>query len=218
MSNFTTSTSRSTTPGSPKDLASTEWHNDTRHYNGNLMVTYDSAAPASVDPWSQQSHDVRSNSCYTYPARYQVPIQRSNSSNYYDARFPYAPYSNQEQRNSCFDPMEKLAEEFKDFKLKPQILNKRISDRKIKANLKKPACQECVFCKNNGELERLYKSHVLKDVYGRVQCPILRHYTCPICGQPGGDKAHTVRYCPQRKSVEKMELDCLKKIGKRSLA
>ena len=54
----------------------------------------------------------------------------------------------------------------------------------------------CVFCKNNGEAESVYASHILKDDDGRVLCPILRAYTCPICGD-SGDTAHTIKYCPQ---------------------
>ena len=53
----------------------------------------------------------------------------------------------------------------------------------------------CAFCRNNGEPLSVYGSHVLKDAYGRVTCPILRRYTCPICGC-SGDDAHTIKYCP----------------------
>ena len=54
----------------------------------------------------------------------------------------------------------------------------------------------CVFCKNNGELPSVYNSHVLKDADGKVTCPILRKYICPLCGTHG-DTAHTISYCPQ---------------------
>ena len=53
----------------------------------------------------------------------------------------------------------------------------------------------CVFCKNNGEPLSVYGSHVLKDDCGRVTCPILRRYTCPICSS-SGDLAHMLKYCP----------------------
>ena len=59
----------------------------------------------------------------------------------------------------------------------------------------KKQIQECVFCKNNGEQESYYKRHILKDSEGRIVCPILRAYTCPICNAKG-DKAHTIKYCP----------------------
>ena len=56
-----------------------------------------------------------------------------------------------------------------------------------------PSCVECVFCKNNGLEPELYKSHILKDPEGIIQCKVLRSYNCPICQNGGGDYAHTVR-------------------------
>ncbi|XP_033624527.1 nanos homolog 2-like [Asterias rubens] len=53
----------------------------------------------------------------------------------------------------------------------------------------------CVFCKNNGESEEMYTSHVLKNSLDKVACPRLRAYTCPLCGV-NGDTAHTIKYCP----------------------
>merc|ERR1712156_1154013 len=53
----------------------------------------------------------------------------------------------------------------------------------------------CVFCKNNNESEAVYTSHVLKDQEGRVVCPALYIYKCPIC-QNTGHEAHTVKHCP----------------------
>lgn len=54
----------------------------------------------------------------------------------------------------------------------------------------------CRFCKQNGESARVYRSHKLKSDDGKVLCPILWNYTCPIC-EATGDRAHTRRYCPQ---------------------
>ena len=62
------------------------------------------------------------------------------------------------------------------------------------AAAKKP--QVCVFCRNNGETESFYTSHYLKDADGKVTCPVLRAYTCPLCGA-NGDAAHTIKYCPE---------------------
>ncbi|XP_054479310.1 nanos homolog 2 [Anoplopoma fimbria] len=59
----------------------------------------------------------------------------------------------------------------------------------------------CRFCKQNGESVRVYRSHRLKSDDGKVTCPILRNYTCPICGDTG-DQAHTRRYCPQARREE----------------
>lgn len=56
--------------------------------------------------------------------------------------------------------------------------------------------QVCVFCRNNGESESFYTSHYLKDAEGKVTCPVLRAYTCPLCGA-NGDAAHTIKYCPE---------------------
>lgn len=54
----------------------------------------------------------------------------------------------------------------------------------------------CGFCRKNGESAQIYRSHKLKSGDGRVTCPILWSYTCPVCAATG-DNAHTLRYCPQ---------------------
>ena len=54
--------------------------------------------------------------------------------------------------------------------------------------------KSCVFCvKVNPESS---KTHNMKE-HDRVVCPSLRAYTCPICGTPDKNKAHTVRFCPK---------------------
>ncbi|XP_038046756.1 nanos homolog 1-like [Patiria miniata] len=53
----------------------------------------------------------------------------------------------------------------------------------------------CVFCKNNGESEAVYTSHVLKNSLDKVVCPRIQAYICPLCGT-SGDEAHTIKYCP----------------------
>ncbi|KAG7526978.1 hypothetical protein JOB18_047548 [Solea senegalensis] len=60
----------------------------------------------------------------------------------------------------------------------------------------------CCFCKQNGETPRVYLTHRLKSVDGRVTCPILRNYTCPAC-EASGDRAHTLRYCPQARRTSR---------------
>ncbi|XP_062325125.1 nanos homolog 1-like [Osmerus eperlanus] len=62
----------------------------------------------------------------------------------------------------------------------------------------KPEPKICVFCRNNGAPEEVFGSHVLKTPDGRVVCPILRAYTCPLCSA-NGDNAHTIKYCPLSK-------------------
>ncbi|KAA0200875.1 putative nanos RNA binding domain [Fasciolopsis buskii] len=54
----------------------------------------------------------------------------------------------------------------------------------------------CVFCRNNNEPFNVYTSHRARDRFGRVTCPILRQFVCPVCGGTG-DRAHTIRYCPK---------------------
>jgi protein nanos 1 len=66
-------------------------------------------------------------------------------------------------------------------------------NQKRRRSKKKASKTVCVFCKNNNEQPQVYQSHVLKDAEGRTTCPILRKYTCPICGVRGGDEAHTIR-------------------------
>ena len=53
----------------------------------------------------------------------------------------------------------------------------------------------CVFCQSSKQPEHIYRSHILKDTEGRVVCPYLRSYTCPLCSA-NGDNAHTIKYCP----------------------
>ena len=62
----------------------------------------------------------------------------------------------------------------------------------------------CRFCHKNGESAELYLSHVTKERSGLVQCPVLRSYKCPVCGD-SGDKAHTISYCPRNRRVENNE-------------
>lgn len=114
-----------------------------------------------------------------------------------------------------------LEEQFRDFKLKPQILTDQYrqsrdaaaASRKNRSRNRRPTSVQCVFCLSNGEDEKVYKSHVLKDPIGRVVCPVLRLYCCPVCNNKGGDFAHTIKYCPRNKPVYKF----LTTSGKRGL-
>ncbi|XP_013908121.1 PREDICTED: nanos homolog 2 [Thamnophis sirtalis] len=61
----------------------------------------------------------------------------------------------------------------------------------------------CSFCKHNGESKKVFSSHALKRADGVVVCPILRNYTCPLCGATA-DKAHTLKYCPHNKGQQSL--------------
>ncbi|KAM8924759.1 nanos homolog 1 [Pelodytes ibericus] len=60
--------------------------------------------------------------------------------------------------------------------------------------------QSCGFCRNNREAAEIYTTHCLKGPDGRILCPVLRMYTCPLCGA-NGDRAHTLRYCPVKRPM-----------------
>lgn len=61
-------------------------------------------------------------------------------------------------------------------------------------NYKRKVTEHCSFCERNGERKSFYMSHKL-HAHGRVTCPILQRYICPLCGATG-ESAHTVSYCP----------------------
>jgi len=71
--------------------------------------------------------------------------------------------------------------------------------QQLEANVGRAAYSYCRFCQNNGESAEIFLSHVTKESSGTVRCPILRSYTCPVCGQTG-DRAHTVSYCPRNRT------------------
>ncbi|MBN3295911.1 nanos homolog 1 [Amia ocellicauda] len=73
--------------------------------------------------------------------------------------------------------------------------------------------QVCVFCRNNKESVARYSTHILKGPDGRVLCPVLRRYTCPLCGA-NGDNAHTIKYCP----LSKLQVSAAKAQKPRCLA
>ncbi|EDW14047.1 protein nanos [Drosophila mojavensis] len=75
-------------------------------------------------------------------------------------------------------------------------LHKRYNNGKTKELVPR----HCVFCENNNEPEAVVNSHSVRDSYGRVLCPKLRTYVCPICGA-SGDSAHTIKYCPKKPIV-----------------
>nr|ABZ10966.1 nanos [Aphaenogaster rudis] len=91
--------------------------------------------------------------------------------------------------------MEEFRHNGRDFEYCPDgdtDVSKHTASRRKKN--KKPLPTECVFCKNNGVEETYYREHLIRYIDGRTQCPVLRAYTCPICGATGDD-AHTVKYC-----------------------
>lgn len=83
----------------------------------------------------------------------------------------------------------------------PIVLEVMAFKERKKALRRAKSKKSCVFCKNNGESTAVYTSHVLKDTEGRTTCPVLRKYTCPICGK-SGDEAHTIKYCPKNEVNE----------------
>ncbi|CAM9490065.1 unnamed protein product [Lampetra planeri] len=63
----------------------------------------------------------------------------------------------------------------------------------------------CAFCYSNGASVRTCSSHALKDADGRVQCPVMRAYSCPLCGA-SGDWAHTISHCPTAREPQRKQI------------
>ncbi|XP_064556184.1 protein nanos isoform X2 [Drosophila montana] len=80
------------------------------------------------------------------------------------------------------------------------ISNNKLNKRYNNGKTKELVPRHCVFCENNNEPEAVVNSHTVRDAYGRVLCPKLRTYVCPICGA-SGDSAHTIKYCPKKPIV-----------------
>lgn len=62
----------------------------------------------------------------------------------------------------------------------------------------------CEFCKTNRETRAFFESHSLKEETGKVTCPVLRSYVCPLC-KATGDDAHTLAHCPENKGERRVE-------------
>jgi len=58
----------------------------------------------------------------------------------------------------------------------------------------------CGFCISTGECKDIWSSHSLRQD-GKITCPVLRKYVCPIC-KAEGDNAHTISYCPENTTKE----------------
>ncbi|XP_071793691.1 nanos homolog 1-like [Asterias amurensis] len=100
------------------------------------------------------------------------------------------------RRNGTESMVERLDSLYRDDVFRPLNSEEDASRRIMR---KQRATVWCVFCKNNGERESVYSSHILKDQDGKTLCPILRAYTCPLCGV-NGDHAHTLKYCPTKRN------------------
>lgn len=101
-------------------------------------------------------------------------------------------------------PQKKLFDNFSEARqqTKSHIASKPYIKKSRWANAQKlsKTKNHCVFCENNGEPEYVYLTHKTRDEFGRVLCPHLRNYKCPICGA-NGDQAHTLKYCPEKPIV-----------------
>ncbi|XP_071769880.1 nanos homolog 1 [Centroberyx gerrardi] len=103
---------------------------------------------------------------------------------------PKAPW---DQNQACTPQKEKARKNFKGSNLSS---TSSLSDTACSVTSSDYFLDYCRFCKQNGESAGVYRSHKLKSEDGKVICPVLWSYTCPIC-KATGDSAHTRRYCPE---------------------
>jgi len=93
---------------------------------------------------------------------------------------PSSPVKNQKWLNKTSGVMTKVSNWFS------------LNNRKQSS----PVNLGCVFCRNNGQPRSVWSTHHIRDTEGKVSCPILRRYNCPLCKNGGGDYAHTKTHCP----------------------
>jgi len=87
--------------------------------------------------------------------------------------------------------------------LRPEIRAKIFNSQKSIVQQRPVLVREqiCYFCKNNGEPDYLYKSHIVRDpITNKTLCPVLRKYKCELC-QASGEDSHTRSYCPLSKFI-----------------
>lgn len=140
---------------------------------------------------------------YTVPMQYYQQMRQSGHATYpieYASTMPAQQQQQQQQQPQQMQqqpPQHSVQHHGKSHVEPPTIVKTPSRQRVVIWNY-------CQFCQNNREPEDFYRGHILRDAEGKVVCPILRAYNCPICNNGGGDKAHTKSYCPQLRPTNRL--------------
>lgn len=160
-------------------------------------ITY---ASSNINPISRP---VQKNSCIIQPIRQSISPCNSSIGDFSNYSLSISPQSSFNISPQSISPSKPTNS--KKLPIRSQFINMR--EHVENAKLNRINCNKliyCAFCKSNGETEDIYSSHMLKDFNGKITCPILKVYKCPIC-DASGEQAHTITYCKKFKQLKRME-------------
>ncbi|XP_056397054.1 uncharacterized protein LOC130291798 [Hyla sarda] len=144
--------------------------------------------------------------CPTYltPSEYEHSVSSKPHDPYYEAGL-YSSHNLNSNKHLAYYQYQPMIDN--NFETEPDALQYKSSQVHPTSLVTKREARSrnamCHFCKHNGESRHVYTGHNLKNEQGKVICPILRMYTCSLCGATG-ESAHTKKYCPMNKNNDNL--------------